>query len=216
MEKNILEKLRTAVIDGEPDDAKNAAQEAVKSNIDPLIAFNQGLMAGMQEVSARYDRLEAFLTDLITSGEAMTSALTVLKPAMAASSGNTLRKGKIVIGTVQKDHHSIGKNIVAIMLTAQGYDVIDLGVDVPPMKFIEKAEEINADIIALSALLSPTRPFQRDVIQLLTEMNIREKFKVIIGGGVVNQEWADSIGADAYADNANQAVKTIMNLLDDK
>ena len=209
----LLQKLKDTVIDGDHEGAENAAKEALAQGMDPFTALNEGLMKGIREIGARFERLEAFILDLTLAGEAMIAALAILKPEMIKQTGSKSERAKIVIGTVQGDVHDIGKNLVGTMLTAEGYEIIDVGTDVPARKFVEKAEEVEADIIAVSALMSATRPYQRDIVNLLKDKGIRESFKVIVGGGSVNKEWAKGIGADGYGKDAIEAVKVVKQLL---
>lgn len=201
----IIDALRESVIKGDSEAAKRAAEEALSSNIPPMEAINEGLMKGILEVGERFGRLELFLSELMLSASAMQSGIAILRAKMTPEKRAESTFGKIVIGTVAMDIHDIGKNLVSTMLTAAGFEVYDMGIDVSSKKFIEKAEEVNADIIALSALLTTTRPFQRDVLDLLKSMGKREKYKVLLGGGAVSQEWADLIGADGYARDASEA-----------
>lgn len=194
-------------MDGDKEAAIRAAERSLSSGLNPLDALDEGLMKGVLEMGDRYGKQEAFLTDLILSSEAMQAAIAVLKPRMKLEEVSKHILGKLVLGTVQGDIHDIGKNIVATLLEASGFEVTDLGIDVPPMRFVERAEELYAQVIAASALLSTTRPFQRDIVTLLRDMKLRNKYKVLVGGAGVTPEWAKEIGADAYGRDGPEAVR---------
>ncbi len=204
-----LQAITTAVIDGEMEDAVHATQAALDSNIDPLEILNEGLMAGADEVGRRFERFEFFLPELMLAGRALKGAMEIVKPALLEKyAGSTDQvQGKVVSATVQTDIHDIGKNIVSSMLTAAGFEVTDMGVDVPIKSIIDKAEEISADIICLSALLTTSMPFMKDLIKLLEARRIREKYIVLVGGASVNESWAQAIGSNGTAKNAADAVK---------
>jgi methylmalonyl-CoA mutase cobalamin-binding domain/chain len=191
--------------------AKRLTQKAIEEGTDPLLIVQQ-LTEVMRSVGDRFSRLELFLSNLMASGLAMQECVTLLKPHIAGGKLSVQTKGKVVIGTVTGDIHDIGKTIVGTMLIASGFDVVDLGIDQPSIAFIEKAREGDAQIIALSALMSTTAPYQKDVINLLNELSLRGKYKVLVGGGAVTAKWAEEIGADGYAPDAVQAVKIAENL----
>jgi methylmalonyl-CoA mutase cobalamin-binding domain/chain len=172
-------------------------------------------MPGADIVGKRFEEGEYFLPDLMLAGRALKAAMEILKPllASAAATDPSLKKAKIVIATVQTDIHDIGKNIVASMLAAAGYEVIDMGVDVPLNSIIDKAEETRADIIALSALLTTSMPYMKDLIDLLQARGLRQKYRVMVGGASVSPEWAESIGADGTGRDAIEAVRLARRLL---
>ncbi|MEM2897265.1 MAG: corrinoid protein [Candidatus Bathyarchaeia archaeon] len=180
---------------------------ALKKGIDPLKAIRQGLMEGMRVVGEKMARSEVFIIEVMISAEAMKAAIEILKPQLSEKRISELNIGKVVLGTVNGDIHDIGKNIVATMLEATGFGVFDIGCDIPTQKFIEKAEEVKADIIGASALLTVTKLEQEKIIKLLKELGLREKYKVIVGGAIVTQEWAEEIGADGYGKDAEEAVR---------
>ena len=214
MEKSqILEKLTAVVIDGTEDEAKVLAQEVVTGNIDPLEAIEQGLSKGMTIVGNRFESGEAYLPELLMAAANFNAAMVVLKPVIDEQKKTVLKFGKVLIGTVKGDVHSIGKDIVASVLDTSGFDVVDMGVDNSSLNIIEEAEKVKADVIALSSVMTTTMPAQKEVIDTLKEMGIRQKYIVIIGGGPVNQEWADRIGADGYGKSANDAVTLVKGLL---
>ena len=206
-----LQAIAKAVIDGEADDAIEATQKALDANVDPLVILNKGLMDGADEVGRLFERNEYFLPELMLAGRALKGAMEVVKPVLLEkyAGGDGQVKGKVVAATIQTDIHDIGKNIVSSMLTAAGFEVTDLGVDVPIKSIIDKAEEIQAKIIALSALLTTSMPFMKDLIKLLEARGIRNKYIVLVGGASVTADWAKAIGSDGTARNAADAVKLV-------
>ena len=208
-ENEHLNAITAAIIEGETDDAVEATQSALSASIDPMEILNIGLMNGADEVGQRFARGEYFRPELMMTGRALKASMEVVKPALLEKySDSTDRvKGKVVAATVHTDIHDIGKNIVSSMLTASGFEVTDMGVDVPIKSIIDKAEEIEARIICLSALLTTSMPFMKDLIQLLVARDIRHKYIVLVGGASVTESWANHIGADGTARNAADAVK---------
>ncbi len=209
----ILRGLAESVIEGDEDRAREFAKKAVDAGIPPLTAIKEGLMRGMKVVGDRFARLEIFLPEVLLAADAMKAALDILEPLIVKEEREKLTLGKVVIGTVQGDIHDIGKNIVAMLMKANGFEVYDLGRDVPIDEFINKAEEVGADIIAISTLLSTSMPYMEDVIRLLKDRGLREKYKVMVGGGPVTREFAEEIGADGYGDNAEEAVEVAKRLI---
>jgi len=210
MSENVyLQAIAIAVIDGEAEDAVNATNAALAANVDPLEILNRGLMDAADEVGKRFERSEYFLPELMLTGRALKGAMEVVKPVLLEkyADNESQVKGKVVSATIQTDIHDIGKNIVSSMLTAAGFEVTDMGVDVPIKSIIDKAEEIEARIICLSALLTTSMPFIKDLIQLLEARGIRHKYVVLVGGASVTETWAKHIGADGTAKNAADAVK---------
>ena len=213
MQKDIvIDELRQAVVRGDKEAAMSAAEKYLSIGIDLVEALNEGLMKAVLEMGDRFGRQEIFLTELILSGEAMSAAIEVLRPSMKSEELSKYKLGTVAIGTVQGDIHDIGKNIVATLLGASGFEVHDLGIDVPAIKYIEKAQDVHAQIIAASALLSTTRPFQRDIVTLLNDMKLRDKHRVMVGGAGVTPEWARDIGADGYGRDALDAVRMAKEL----
>lgn len=210
-----LAKLTTAIIEGDSDESGKCAQTALNAGIDPMLILNEGLMNGADEVGKRFENGEYFLPELMLAGRALKTAMEILKPVLLEkySGENSRVKGVIVFATVQTDIHDIGKNIVSSMLTAAGFEVTDLGVDVPIKSIIDKAEELGAQVIALSALLTTSMPFIKDLVELLKARGLREKYIVLVGGASVTEEWAKSIGADGTARNAAEAVKLARRLM---
>ncbi|MEM2449734.1 MAG: corrinoid protein [Candidatus Methanomethylicaceae archaeon] len=212
MSEYILNELAEAVILGDEEKAKNVAKKAIEMGIDPLIAINDGLMKGMRQISEDFNNLKVYLPEVMLAAEAMKAALSILEPKILEKK-LTEEKRKVVIGTIQGDIHDIGKNIVALLLKANGFEVYDLGRDVPVDEFIKKAEEVKADIIAASTLLSTSMPYMEDLIKMLNERNLRDKYIVMVGGGPVTREWAKSIGADGYGEDGEEAVKVAKELI---
>jgi corrinoid protein of di/trimethylamine methyltransferase len=210
-EAKILVELCEAVVSGDLDAVTGAAKEAVRKRVDPVKAIENGLSKGARIIGDRFEKLEIFLPDLLVAAEAMKTGLEILLAEIPKD--KTLRKGTVVCGTVRGDVHEIGKRIVAALLQANGFDVYDLGADVPSSKFIEEAGRVRADIIGLSALMSSTLAAQKDVIDYLKAVGERKKYIVMVGGGPTTQEWADQIGADGYARTAPEAVKLAMKLV---
>ncbi len=210
----ILKNLANAVIEGDDELAVSSAKAALENNMDPLQAVEEGLSKGMDVIGRQFESGEVFLPELLMAANAFKAAMDILKPELEAQKKSTMKMGTVLLGTVKGDLHNIGKNIVATVLDTNGFEVIDLGIDNSPLTFIEQAEKAQVDIIGLSCLMTTTMPAQREVIQTLSEMNIRDKFKVIVGGGPVTQEWADQIGADGYSESAVQAVNLVKGLLD--
>lgn len=205
----IYTKMRTSIEEYDQDAAVAAAKEAVAAGLDPVEAVEKGFAAAIRELGEAFDRMEIFLPQLVMAADAMKAGVAVLEEALEAGGGTLQKKGVVVLGTVEGDIHDIGKTVVGAMLQANGYDVHDLGVDVPSTRFIQAAQELRADVIALSALLSTTMLFQRDVAELLRNKGLDSKYFTIVGGAPVTQQWADDIGADGYARDAVDAVKVL-------
>jgi corrinoid protein of di/trimethylamine methyltransferase len=209
----ILENLKNAVIEGDDDVARENARAALEANMDPLEAMQMGLAQGTDVIGERFERGEAYLPELIMAGETFKAAMEILDPEIKRQQKDVEPMGTVVVTTVKGDLHSIGKNIVATVLETNGFNVVDIGVDNGALQIIEEAQKSRADAIGLSALMSTTMPAQKEVIDALTELNLREKYRVIVGGGPVTQEWADEIGADGYGEDAVQAMELLKELL---
>ncbi len=210
--EKLYEDMAKSVIDGLPDSARDLANEALSEGVDPLEAIDKGFKPGMDVVGEGFANGELFIPDLMMSGEAMKTAIATLEPELLKRRQQRDVLGKVVIGTVQGDIHEIGKTLVATMLAANGFEVYDLGVDVSAQQFVDKVREVDADMVGLSALLTTTILNQEEVILSLKEAGLRDKVKVIIGGVPASPEWAEEIGADAYAENATDAVKVVKQL----
>jgi corrinoid protein of di/trimethylamine methyltransferase len=205
--------MAQSIIDGEADEAEELARQAIEMGIDPLDAINKGFVPGIDHVGKLFGCGDAFLPELVMAGEAMKTAVSVLEPEMAKRGSERKMLGTVVIGTIEGDIHDIGKTLVGTMLSASGFKVFDLGVDVPVMTLVEKARLENADIVGVSALLTTTMVKQRDVIEALDDMGMRPKVKVMVGGAPVTRTWADEIGADAFSEDAVGAVTVAKQLL---
>ncbi len=213
MSEELLTRMEKAIVEGNKEEAEQLARESIEKKIDLNEVIEKGYVQGIQKVGDLWEKGEYFLPELIMSAESMKAAMSVLKPEMEKAQIAIKSQGKVVIGTVEGDIHDIGKNLVSSMLSANGFDVIDLGADVKLEKFIEKAETENADFICLSALLTTTMLGQKKVIEVLNEKNLSDRFMVLVGGAPVNQKWADDIGADGYAENAMTVVRAAKKLM---
>jgi corrinoid protein of di/trimethylamine methyltransferase len=213
MSKELFDAMAQSIIEGEPETAEELAQQAIQQGIDPLDAINKGFVIGVNEVGDQFSRGDMFLPELVAAGEAMKAAIAVLEPEMAKQGTARQILGKVVVGTVSGDIHDIGKTLVATMLSASGFEVYDLGVDVPIEKFVQKVREVNADMVGLSALITTTMGKQKDVIEALEDVGLRPQVKVMVGGAPVTQSWADEIGADGYSEDAVGAVAVARQLL---
>lgn len=210
---DILERLTNAVLETNVDAAREAATKALEAKIDPLDAIQNGLAKGLREIGARFERGEMFLMELILGGEAMKAGLEVLKPEIAKQRKELTGSGTVILGTVEGDMHDIGKSVVNAMLTAEGFEVTDLGVDVPDQVFVNKTKEIKPHILGLSALMTTTRTKQKDVIEVLKRAQLRNAVKVMVGGATVTPEWASEIAADGYGEDAVDAAKKAKELV---
>lgn len=213
MAEVLFKQMAEAVIDGDDDKAAALAKSGLQQGVDPLEAINKGFTAGMDVVGELYSSGEYFLPDLILGGEAMKAALAVLEPALKASGQAREVLGTVILGTVKGDIHEIGKSLVGSMLSAGGFEVLDLGIDIGAGEFVAKAREHDADIVALSALLTTTMLHQQEVIEHLAEAGLRDEVKVMVGGSPVTQAWADQIGADGFAEDAAGAVVVAKKLM---
>ncbi len=202
----IYERLTAAIIAGDKDKLLVAVEDALRESMAPSDIIDRGLSPGMREVGERFSRYELYLPEMMMAAEAWEHAMKVIKPKLLASGVERKKVGRVVIGTVSGDIHSIGKNMVAAMLKMNGFEVFDLGIDVAASAFIGKAEEVDADIIAASALMTTTIPQQKNIIEHLEARGMRDKYYVLVGGGSTNQVWANSIGANGYGKTAGDAV----------
>ena len=212
MTDDIFKNLARAVIDGEPEDAEKWANEALTQGLDPLECINQGLTKGIQEVGELFAAGEFFLPELVIGGEAMKAGLAVLEPALVDQEGREVL-GIIVLGTVQGDLHEIGKTLVGTMLTANGFQVIDIGIDCSVESFIAAIKEHNANLVGASALLTTTMSAQKALVEGIEQAGLRGRVKVMVGGAPTTQSWADEIGADGYAEDAISAVSIAKKLV---
>jgi corrinoid protein of di/trimethylamine methyltransferase len=203
--QQLLKALTAAVLAYDLDQVRVLTRQVLVQGVDPLRALEEGLGRGLRQVGAMFGRREAFLPELVIAGEAMKAGLAILEPELRADQVQS-RWGRFMIGTVAGDIHDIGKVIVSALLIAEGFEVIDLGVDVPTTTFVAQVRQHHPAILGLSALLSTTIPVQRDIIDALHAAGLRDQVKVMIGGAAVTADWAEEIGADAYAKDAVDAV----------
>lgn len=217
MEKDqILENLATAIIKGNKDMARETAQNALRAGINPLEAIDKGLSKGTEVVGAQFESGESYLPELIMAADTFNAAMEILKPAIEANKQQVRKEGIVLIATVKGDLHEIGKNIVATVMETNGFEVVDIGIDQQTLSIIEAAEKNKADIIALSSLMTTTMPYQKEVIEVLDDMKLRDKYIVLVGGGPVSQKWADEINANGYGETAIDAVALAKNLLNNR
>lgn len=206
-----LNLLYEAILNGKLEQAVDVTNQAIADGVEPQAIINGYMIKAMEEVGQRFQRGEAFVPNLLMAARAMKGSLDILKPLMKGDASNTL--GKVVIGTVKGDLHDIGKNLVASMLEGCGFEVINLGVDVPSEKFIAAIKENNADILCLSALLTTTMNYMKDVIEALKADGLRDKVKVMVGGAPVTALFVEQVGADGYSEDASEAVALARRLV---
>jgi trimethylamine corrinoid protein len=206
----LLEEARQAIIDCDSCKAEEASRKALEAGVEPYTIITEGLVPGITKVGDLFDRGELFLPELIMAAEAMKASTAICMAQVPES--KAIAAKKVVIGTVEGDIHDIGKSLVISFLLANGFEVYDLGRDVPSEKFVEKVIEIKPDVVGISALLTTTMGGQKSVIEALKKAGLKDKVKTIIGGAPTNQSWADQIGADAYGENAVDAVRKIKQL----
>jgi corrinoid protein of di/trimethylamine methyltransferase len=211
----LLEQIVEATVEGDQERCVTLAHQVIEQQHDPLEAIQEGFTKGMLIVGDKFARMEYYLPELMRCADAMKAALDVLTPHLGQGQ-QTMMQGTIVLGTIQGDLHDLGKNIVKTMLQAAGFTVHDLGCDVSVRHFIEKAEELKADIIAASAILTTTMAYMPDLVDLLQEMGLREQFKVMLGGAPVTPDFAKQAGADGYGENAGEAVSVAKRLMQQK
>jgi corrinoid protein of di/trimethylamine methyltransferase len=213
MSSDVLAKITASLVEGEPDETVDLTRQALEAGLEPLAIINEGLVPGMNMVGEKFQSGEYFLPHLIIAANGMQQAMELLEPELKARQQVVERAGTMVIGSVAGDIHEIGKSLVATMMAAAGFQVYDLGVDVPTKTFVSKVQETGANLLGLSALLTTTMTVQREVIEALEEAGIREQVKVILGGAPVSQEWAETIGADGYAEDAIGAIELARRLV---
>jgi len=209
--EQLLQQMRQSVLDGDEEAAASLATQALDAGMAPIAAVEQGYAAGIAEAGDLWEEGEFFLPELVTAAQAMKAAMAIITPALSGGAEDA-SAGKVIIGTVQGDIHDIGKTLVATLLSAGGFEVIDEGADVPVAKFVERARELDADLVCASALLTTTMTVQRDLIAALRAAGL--KTRVMVGGAPVTRQWADDIGADGYADSAVAAVGVARGLVE--
>lgn len=213
MSEELLKAMAQSIIDGEAEVAADLAKQAVEAGMDPLEAITKGYVAGVNEVGDSYACGNVFLPELVMAGEAMKAAIAVLEPELKRMGTTREILGRVVLATVEGDIHEIGKSLVGTMLTAAGFEVHDLGVNVPAERIIAKAEEVGADIVGLSALLTTTMVRQREVIEAMDRKGLRNRTRVMVGGAPVTQDWVQKIEADGYSEDAVGAVNAAKSLM---
>ncbi|MEG1992578.1 MAG: corrinoid protein [Acetivibrio sp.] len=213
LKEELLQRLSDGVVEMEEEEVIAASNEFLEKGFPAFDGIMQGLVDGMNRAGQLYDEEEYFVTDVLLCSDAMYCGLEILKPHLTAVTEDSEKKQKVVIGVVEGDTHDIGKNLVKIMLETAGFELYDLGRDVPLQNFVDKVKEVQADLVCMSTLMTTTMEGMSTVIQLLSQQGVREQVKVIIGGGPISQRFADKIGADGYSANAVEAVKLAKNLL---
>ena len=209
---DVLGKLKGAILEFDEEAALEAAKEAVAEGVDPVKAIG-ALAEGLNELGEAFEKMEVFLPEIMLASDAFKAALEILEPELKKSHKEGEKAIPVVIGTIQGDVHQVGKDMVATFLTTAGFDVHDLGVDVAPSRFLEEAKKVGAKVIAVAALMSTTRPVQKDLIDFLEAKGVRDDYIVLVGGGVVTQEWANEIKADGYGQDAIATVEIAKKLL---
>ena len=208
---SLLEQISTALQKGKAKDIKELVQQAIDQNIPAETILNDGLMAGMNVIGGKFKRNEVFVPEVLVAGRAMNIGTAMLKPLLVKD--GVKNKGKVVSGTVKGDLHDIGKNLVRMMIEAKGFEVIDLGVDVPGESFLKTAQDSQVDIVCLSALLTTTMNEMRNVVELFEGAGVRERFKIMIGGAPITQSFCTTIGADIYTPDAASAADAAIGLV---
>jgi corrinoid protein of di/trimethylamine methyltransferase len=216
MQADTFAAMRQSILEGSPDQAASLARQALDGGIAPLEAIDQGFVPGMNEVGEQFSQRKIFLPDMLASAEAMKAAMAVLEPELKRQGGERPTAGTVVLGTTKGDIHEIGKTLVGTLLTAHGFKVHDLGVDVSGEQFAAKARELEADIVGVSALLTTTMVGQKSVIEALDRAGLRPKVKIMVGGAPVTRRWAEEIGADGYGKDAISAVELARTLMERK
>ncbi|MEM2135037.1 MAG: B12-binding domain-containing protein [Candidatus Freyarchaeota archaeon] len=207
----VLSKIAKSIEDLDGKEAEKLVRKALDEGVDPVKILEDGIIAGVRAVGEKFEKKEYFLAELYEGGEIAEKLVEIVGPRIPKEAGGARKR--VVIGTVHGDLHDIGKNLVAMQLTMAGFEVRDLGIDVPAMRFIEEAESFKADIIAMSSLLMATMMNMAEVVNLLKELGLRDKYKVLVGGGPINPVLAQMFGADGYAENAVEAVKVAKKLV---
>jgi len=213
MHEELLPYMRLSIVNGASDTAADLARQALESRMAPLDAINLGFVPGMHEVGEQFSKGHMFLPEMMASAEAMRAAMLVLDPELKKQGTERPVAGVVVLGTTKGDIHEIGKTLVGTLLTAHGFRVHDLGVDISSEKFAAKAQELNADIVGVSALLTTTMRHQRGVVEAMEKAGLRPRVKVMVGGAPVTRRWAEEIGADGYAKDAMSAVALAQQLM---
>ncbi|HEB35166.1 MAG TPA: cobalamin-binding protein [Candidatus Aminicenantes bacterium] len=209
---DIILNLKKEILRGEATKIKELVKKAIDQGLAPLEILEKALRPAMEEVGKKFEDLEIFLPDMMKAAEAMTAGTETLRPYLGPGNAD-IKKGLILLGTVEGDVHEIGKNIVRVMLEGVGFKVIDLGYNVPVLTFVEKVKELNPDILGMSALMTTTMVHMPRVIKELQDRDLKKKVKIIVGGAPVLPDWAEKIGADGYGENAGEAVNLVRRLV---
>ncbi|MCC6056285.1 MAG: corrinoid protein [Desulfurococcaceae archaeon] len=213
VKEELLSRLKEAVVNGDPDEVSKLCRKVIEVGIDPLEAIEKALVAAIRELGDKWIRGEAFIADLVAAADAMKVGLSILKNEIVKRGKRVKYIGRAVIGTVEGDIHDIGKTIVATLWETAGFEVIDLGVDVSPQKFVEAIKQYNPDIVGMSALMTTTMIKQKETIEAIKAAGLRDKVKIVVGGAPTTEEWAREIGADGWAPDAISAVELVKKLL---
>lgn len=211
-----INELKKSVYEGDEEQAVKVTKTLLDSGVEPMTLINQSITPGLDDIGDEFETGEAFLPELILSGDAAQAALDLILPLLSGKDAEQAVRGKVVIGTISGDAHDIGKNVVIALLAAYGLKIVDLGVNVTVRDFVNTAINEEVDIIAISSLITTSLPYQRQLIEQLNDRGEREKFFVIVGGGPVTPEWAEEIGADGYGRDAKGAVTLVSKLLEGK
>lgn len=206
-----IQKIFNAILEGDAETAKEHVESALADKLDPTVILNEGMIAAMSEVGRQFEAGEFFVPEMLISARAMQSSMAVLKPFL--QQGDVKSSGKVIIGTVHGDLHDIGKNLVALMLEGAGFEIIDLGTNVPAEDFVTTVKNEKPDIVALSALLTTTMPSMKLTIEYLIQAGLRDQVKLLIGGAPVTEAYAQQIGADGFAEDASRAVNVAKALV---
>lgn len=209
--EELLRRIADAVVNLDVEEARKSAEEALEMGIPPLEAITEGMAKGLQKVGELFEKKEYFLADMIMAAEAFKEGMDVLTPHIKKEGS---RKGAIIMGTVKDDVHDLGKNVVSTLLASEGYDVYDLGIDVPAEEFVKKAKEVDADVVGLSALLTTTMERIPEIIEVFKKEGLRERVRIIIGGRPITPEFAEEVDADAYCEDAIKALEIVRELLE--
>jgi len=206
-----LQQIFSSILDGDSAGANSGVKQALAQSVEPGLILNEGMISAMEEVGRRFENGDFYVPEMLIAARAMKGGLEILRPLLAGS--GVKPAGKVIIGTVKGDLHDIGKNLVSMMLEGAGFEIIDLGVDVSPEKFVEAAKTEKPDIVALSALLTTTMPNMKTTLQALEQAGMRKQVKVMVGGAPVTESYAEQIGADGYSPDASRAVATAKSLI---
>lgn len=213
MASDVLDRIRDLVAEGDEDGAVEAVKEAFAAGVDPITVLNEGAAKGMDIVSEQYSAGEAYLPELVLAGDAMSAVIEIIFENMSAEDAAASKQGTVVLGQAKGDVHDIGKNVVGALLAVNGFEVVDLGIDVAVKTFVEKAQEVNADIVGISTLLTTSLPYLSDTLQYIADTGNRDKYHFVVGGGPVTPEFAKEMGADGWSRTAFDCVEMCKQLM---